>query len=409
MRVTMHAATSSGPREINEDHYVLLPRLGLAIVCDGMGGHPQGDVAARRAAESAARYLANQAEALREAASSTFHRARLLDIVRDAVDFACGRVHRKAKAEGGIGMGTTLSLLIVVEGVAVVAHVGDCRVYLLRNGELHQLTQDHTVAAELIRSGVLEPGSTAVHRYSRALSRAIGLQPSVQVDALMFDVLPGDRFLLCSDGITDVISDDELRFTLGRPGPDRAEVLLQRAKEEKTRDDSTAITVRVHEPEDEVVLLRTTLVQEMAKLLSGTQLMRGLSFTEEKRVLRHLTPHQVAAGDVVIEEGEVLPGALVVLFGTLREESPDGTVRRVGSDSILEPVAAVEEREATTTVVAETGARVVWLPLRTIAALTAESPVTALQVVMNLLRTQPDTLPAEALRSLESISLPPPE
>src|SRR5205823_13230317 len=116
----------------------------------------------------------------------------------------CAHVHDLANQDDErAGMGCTLTLLLVLGNKAAMAHVGDSRLYLLRSGKLSQLTTDHTMANELCLAGLITAAEVRDHQYAHVLTRAIGTQPSVVPDLLMMDVAPGDRFLLCSDGLAD--------------------------------------------------------------------------------------------------------------------------------------------------------------------------------------------------------------
>jgi serine/threonine protein phosphatase PrpC len=172
----------------------------LLIVADGMGGHVAGEVASRIAINAAASTDVDPAD--RVAAGN---RAIREEVARDpALD----------------GMGTTMTLLRIEQGVATIAHIGDSRAYLLRDGELSQLTDDHTVAAEYVAQGQLSPEEAATHPQRHMLLRTLGLTRFVNIDEITVEVLPGDRLLLCSDGLTEMVRDDAIASTLLDGTPD---------------------------------------------------------------------------------------------------------------------------------------------------------------------------------------------
>jgi PPM family protein phosphatase len=172
----------------------------LVIVADGMGGHVAGEVASRIAINAAASTDVDPAD--RVAAGN---RAIREEVARDP---------------GLDGMGTTMTLLQIEEGVAQFAHVGDSRAYLLRDGDLRQVTDDHTVAAEYVAKGQLSPEEAASHPQRHMLVRTLGLTRFVNIDEVTFDLKTGDRLLLCSDGLTEMVKDDAISRTLAEGTPD---------------------------------------------------------------------------------------------------------------------------------------------------------------------------------------------
>lgn len=166
----------------------------LVIVADGMGGHVAGEVASRLAINAAASSELDPAD--RVAAGN---RAIREEVARDP---------------GLEGMGTTMTLLAIEGTTATIGHIGDSRAYLLRDDEFSQLTEDHTVAAEYVALGQLDPEEAATHPQRHMLTRTLGLTRFVNVDEFKFDVRAGDRVLLCSDGLTEMVSDQDIGTTL---------------------------------------------------------------------------------------------------------------------------------------------------------------------------------------------------
>lgn len=172
----------------------------LIIVADGMGGHVAGEVASRIAINAAASTDVPPGD--RVAAGNRAIREE---------------VAREPSLEG---MGTTMTLLSIEDGKATVGHVGDSRAYLLRGGELKQLTEDHTVAAELVAMGQLSPEAATSHPQRHMLTRTLGLTRFVNVDEIEMEILDGDRILLCSDGLTEMVDDATIAATLAEGAPD---------------------------------------------------------------------------------------------------------------------------------------------------------------------------------------------
>jgi protein phosphatase len=184
-------------RENNEDTFLLMPEIGLAVLADGMGGHAAGEVASRLAVDTLVRELPNHL-----AASPAPH--ALLQAITEANSAVLAAAARNPT---WAGMGTTLVATLFSTPNINVAHVGDSRAYRLRDGELALLTQDHTVAQEWVASGSLSPQTARVSRYRNVLTRAVGIDATVQPALLENTTVPGDLYLLCSDGLTDMLTD----------------------------------------------------------------------------------------------------------------------------------------------------------------------------------------------------------
>ncbi|RIK00467.1 MAG: Stp1/IreP family PP2C-type Ser/Thr phosphatase [Armatimonadetes bacterium] len=244
-KVTIACKTDLGlVRENNEDKFeYFLPedsaRLAarglLFVVCDGMGGHEAGQIASELASKRFIEgYMSNASPSAAVA-------------LRDAVRSANRIVHDVATAiPSRRGMGTTLSALALVQRSAWVAQVGDSRVYRLREGELEALTTDHTWVQETVDSGAMTQEEAEAHPYRHMLTRAIGTDRNVEPDVFEFDLLPGDVFLLCSDGLTNHVPENVIAERLGLEGvSDACASLIQQALAGGGSDNATALVVRV--------------------------------------------------------------------------------------------------------------------------------------------------------------------
>lgn len=200
----------------------------LAIVADGMGGHVAGEVASRIAINAAASSDLGPTD--RVAAGNR--------AIREEV----------AREPGLEGMGTTMTLLKVEDDIATIAHIGDSRAYLLRDGELRQVTEDHTVAAEYVAQGQLSPEEAASHPQRHMLLRTLGLTRFVNVDEVKVDLAPGDRVLLCSDGLTEMVRDQAIGKILADGAPDEVVWnLVETANDAGGVDNITVVVVEAAE------------------------------------------------------------------------------------------------------------------------------------------------------------------
>jgi PPM family protein phosphatase len=234
MRIEVGAATDIGRvREVNEDSYLV--EAPLFAIADGMGGHRGGDVASSLALETVeARFLDGDGS--------------LADQVREANR----AVHDRSQADRAVsGMGTTLTAVIVEDATARLAHVGDSRAYLLRAGDLRQITSDHTLVARMVKAGEISAEEAAVHPHRNVITRSLGTEPSVAVDEDSLPLLDDDRLLLCSDGLTSMVQEDQIQAILeAEPDPQRAADRLVRAANRAGGVDNITVLVLDAHAED---------------------------------------------------------------------------------------------------------------------------------------------------------------
>jgi len=193
-------------RTTNEDALILEPRLGLYAVLDGMGGANAGDVASQLAREAIRDFVLHRRVTLAPRA-----------LIEAAIVAGSAAVHAEAQRHRDRhGMGTTVVACLVIDPQSVViAHVGDSRAYLLRDGRLQTLTRDHTIVSELVERGLLTADEAERHPYKNVLSRNLGAKPETRVDSLEVALRPGDRLLLCSDGLYGYASAEAIQYLLG--------------------------------------------------------------------------------------------------------------------------------------------------------------------------------------------------
>jgi protein phosphatase len=225
-------------RPNNEDALLDDSSNALFAVADGMGGHAAGEVASRIAVEAV----------VREAKAPRKPRANAADPLVRAFTLANREIRRRGRAEPEKrGMGTTLSVLAGNTGTrGVIVHVGDSRVYRARAGRLEQLTRDHTWVQERVDAGVLTAEQARTHPYASILTRVLGTEERLMPDVFALDIEPGDIFLLCSDGLTGMVSDAEIESTLQRDEPLQmlAERLVAMAKAGGGLDNVTLVLVK---------------------------------------------------------------------------------------------------------------------------------------------------------------------
>ncbi len=222
----LHSAGLTDPgrrRRHNEDAFVCEPPL--FAIADGMGGAQAGELASRLAAAAVGRG---------EASDLTGG-----DRVVALIEAANRSVYERAAGDQSVsGMGTTMTAALVEDDQVWIGHVGDSRAYLLRDGGLEQVTEDHSLVAELVRSGRLTPDEAGEHPHRSVITRALGTDPDVAVDVMPVPTQPGDVFVLCSDGLTTMVDDDTILELLAQHRDDldtAARALVARANDARWR------------------------------------------------------------------------------------------------------------------------------------------------------------------------------
>lgn len=242
-------------REHNEDTWLCMPDIGLVAVADGMGGHASGDVASRLAVTVIEESFAAEEEPERRGFLDGLlrrNRPGPANRIEGALARANEQILQTAESRPELkGMGTTIVAMQLPPGSRSIhwAHVGDSRIYNLHAGVLRQLTSDHSLLNEYLRLGLLQPEQAAGFPYKNIIVRALGLSPGVEIDVGSEAVEPGDRFLLCSDGLSDLVPDDHLRAVLlTEPDPQQASAtLVEMALDAGGLDNVTAVVADVRE------------------------------------------------------------------------------------------------------------------------------------------------------------------
>ena len=222
-------------RRRNEDAYVVEPPL--FAIADGMGGAQAGELASS---------LAAGAVREDEAAAGSGER-RVAELIQEANRRVYERSSRDAAASG---MGTTMTVAFVGDANVAFGHVGDSRAYLIRDGKLEQLTEDHSLVAELVRSGKLSPEEAETHPQRSVITRALGTDPDVDVDTFSIETAPGDLFMLCSDGLTSMVEDDVILQTIEKNRDNlqtAAKALIRAANKGGGEDNITVVFFEIGE------------------------------------------------------------------------------------------------------------------------------------------------------------------
>ena len=357
MELSYWAASDVGKkREINEDSFLVDKKLSLFVVADGMGGHASGEVASQMAVHE----FRNAVEAGHEIVERygkgdpTVRPQDVLSLLEHAVQSAGHAVYEKGQAEPDKrGMGTTASALLISGDRGFIAHVGDSRVYMLRAGQVVQLTEDHSLVNELIRRGrVTKEGfeTSPYKAYKNAVTRAVGVYEQVQGDTIDFEILPGDQFLLCSDGLHAYLNDARIIDLLkGDDVKALPKKLIDMANAGGGHDNITAVVVRVEQPAVEAGTIPPTddRAEELARkvyVLRRMPLFRHLVYKEILRLLNVTSVKEYAPGEEIIKEGAPGDEMYVLLRGKIRLHKNDAFITHLEPGAHIGEMALVDRR-----------------------------------------------------------------
>jgi len=322
-------------REHNEDAHFFDADLGIFLVCDGMGGHAAGEVASAIAIRTIRTQWSSQdTQQLIDGFMETGGfgvKKQLLTALREGVTIAHATIVDEARRDiGKKGMGTTLVGAVIVGNELVFAHAGDSRAYLVRDAIAVQLTEDHTLLARLLAAGIDVDQSGEGSRFKSMLTNALGIGEECKVSIFVVPLADGDRFLLCSDGISEYVPEHEVGEVLTmQPSPARAaQKLIELALERGGADNATAIVVRVLEAGE--TPQPAELIKRDDDVIGSCQIWGGKVTPQQRlRALRIAIPRDHHIGERlpayhlgdrvawIVVEGKVIQGGMVLEAGTL--------------------------------------------------------------------------------------------
>ena len=375
-----HERVSNGDAVLRADH------LPLYAVADGLGGAEAGEVAA---ATAVAKLLAASpaiADAIRSGGATAHERVR--EILERAFHEAHRAIEAEARTRRAPGMGTTLVTAAVVEDRALVLHVGDSRAYLLRDGQLRRLTQDHSITAFREQRGTLTPEEARTHADRYRLYQAVGTGGDIDVDVAEAALADGDVLLLCSNGLSGPLDDTTIAALLtAEPTLDLGAAALRRAVAAAGQADDVSFILFAIEGERQ-----SAEVRALASAVRDNFLFAGLSDADLARVTPFLRERAVAAGEVIVREGDPADDFFLVAAGEARVSRGGTFLVDVGRGGYLGELAliAAGTRSATATALQDT--RLVVLTRADFHTLARRRPDVASVIELALLRTVGDRL-----------------
>jgi protein phosphatase len=236
-------------RPHNEDSTLSDAARGLVVLADGMGGYKAGEVASAIAVATIHHQISEGLKRLQDGGADASGQSPESNLLRKAVTQANSGIYQTAQREPQCqGMGTTVVVALFRKDRLIVAHVGDSRLYRQRAGSFSQVTRDHSLIQELIDRGLYTPEEAAKNTPKNLVTRALGIEADVQVDVMEEKALPGDVYLLCSDGLNDMVDDEEIHLTLSKYSANLAqagEELIRLANAKGGKDNISVVLIRV--------------------------------------------------------------------------------------------------------------------------------------------------------------------
>lgn len=374
----------------NEDAYLVDDKHGFHIVADGMGGHNAGEVASATAIEVVREHLLAHKEVLDKLAASPdpANGEAAQKLVEAAVQKASQSIFEMAREDvAKRGMGTTFVGLFVAGAKAVLGHVGDSRVYLFRQGQAHCLTEDHTLIGAQLKAGTITKEEAAKSPYRNVITRAVGIQPSVQVDTLLLDLLPGDVFMLCSDGLHGYLRDEEPTLLLGAaPVNELGGKLIDLANARGGKDNITCVCVGV---EGEVNASTRELATEAAakmEALRKISLFRHLSYKEQSAILSIAMTRSYPAGREIVVEGQEGNELFVILRGRIVIEKDGQAVTELRGGHHFGEMGLIDSAPRSATIRAKDPTRVMIIERGDLMTLMRKDPVLSVKLLWSFVQ-----------------------
>jgi len=397
MRYAGHSISQIGNlRTDSQDVVAIDQALGVYILCDGMGGTARGDVAADIASKTCLQFIKQHSNTLSRVAKGDLPSLHLSDLAQSAVQAANHAVYTYSQEHSeSRGSGTTVALLITAGTSGACAHVGDSRVYAFRNNQLFQLTKDHSLAQDLIDQGVLDRKNLATFAFKHVLSRAVGLLPAVSVDTLHFDIIPGDKFLLTSDGISSTLSSTNVEEAMTISDPQKLlERLISQARAAHQEEDLSVITVeasaeaseqQAHIDRSAELSLKTTVLQEVF-------LFKALAPQNILRIVNASTVVSFKKGEVVVSQGEVDTSLFIILDGSFDIEIDGHQISAISRGNHFGEMAFLTSHPRSATVRAATDGKVLKIAADDFRAFIQAHPQDGVNMITALARELSDRL-----------------
>ncbi len=392
MFISAYGLTDVGrKRPHNEDYFLVDEDNKIYIVCDGMGGANAGEVASRMAVEIIGGRVRERIEEIRELSSqNTFDsKQKIKNIISEAVSEASLRIFEIAsKEESKKGMGTTLVMLIICGENAFISSVGDSRAYLIRDNQVYQVTEDHTLVNEQLKRGLITPEEAKNVTYGNVITRAVGVMESVMVDTTHIELMAGDIFLLCSDGLHGYTEDkDILSFASLGTLQEMAASAIEFANQRGGKDNITTIYVRVSTE------LKTEVpASDKIRLLKSVRLFKYCTYQEIMKVLSVATIETFEKDEIILMENEPGEEFYIILSGEVQVTGNGKLIARLGVGKHFGEMALIDLAPRSASVVTTETSKLIKIKRKDFVALIKEDTHLGIKLLWSFLQDLSDRL-----------------
>jgi serine/threonine protein phosphatase PrpC len=380
-------------RSGNEDAILVDEQSGIYIVADGMGGHNAGEVASARAIEVVAATVREKLSVLQAMGENPTPQngQAAQQLIEQAIQKACADIFKMAQGDiDKRGMGTTFVGLFVAGQKAIIGHVGDSRAYLLRQGQAHRLTEDHTLIAAQLKAGTITKEEAAKSPYRNVITRAVGIQESVQVDTLLVDLMPGDLFMLCSDGMHGYLRDEETAMLLGAAAWDQLpRKLIELANARGGKDNVSVVCLGVGgEPTSEISTEAAAKMDALRKI----PLFRHLTYKEQTAVLAVAATRTYPGGREIVVEGQPGDELYIVVRGRVAIEKAGVEIAELRAGGHFGEMGLIDNAPRSASVRAVEPTRVMIIGRADLMNLMRKEPVLAVKLLWSFVQVLSDRL-----------------
>lgn len=350
-----HQTDTGKKRDHNEDFYDFDEGLGLYIVCDGMGGHAAGEVASELTCNEILKSLKSKEKVIKSFndSSDSAKRKRIVSLIKDAVSQANERVYKTQLHDPEkSGMGTTLVMSLITPVGIFVAHVGDSRAYLVRRNKVQQLTEDHSLVNELIKSGAVSKEKAKDHPHGNVITKAIGIQEVITPDILFYEVMEGDLIFLCSDGLHEYLDEPSILKKRHENTVETLSVeLVKLANHRGGKDNITCICLQWGEHDAPPAHPSDVTVANKIETLKKIPLFHSLNYKELSQLLEIIQIRNIKKNEEVMREGTAGEDMFIILKGEVQVLYGKEVVACLGPGKFFGEMALIDKSPRSATVI----------------------------------------------------------
>ncbi len=375
-------------RKINEDAFAIDEDRGFYVVADGMGGHSNGAEASKAAVGMVREYLNQNVRAFDKFAAEPTepNRVAAIAVVERAIQHACGRLHAMGQQDASKrGMGSTIDVVVRVGSQAILGHVGDSRVYLVRSGQSYRLTEDHTIVAQQVKAGILTPEEAEASTLRSVLTRALGTHESVQVDTLLLDLIEGDLLLLCTDGLHRYLLDHDLPLRVREASEGAVRQLVDHANRSGGHDNICAILVGCRRAAG-APAYESQRIHSRLDAVRSLPLFAHLSYKEQVAVLSIAQTRIYEPGAVIVKQGDPGQDLFLIVDGDVIVERDGIPIAELASGGHFGEMSIVDDAPRSASVRAKTRTDVLVIAQGDMGGLMRLDPVLAVKILWSFVQ-----------------------